>query len=211
VEKINMKTLPIVLCLVLTLFVLSVPQASAQTINACFSKNGTLRIASPSDPCTKNETAISWAQTGPPGPQGYWGEGLPCDVVSDLNGPPSLPYHSFFTLPNVAEFLWQCGQNANGSITAVYMQIKALAPNGLRLGYATTGAATWVWSDILSYQTVQDLGLADVYVPPPSAPYPKKRYVSGLIKSDAGVWTFQIAISTDKFAFVQVVPALPNP
>jgi Collagen triple helix repeat (20 copies) len=44
----------------------------SDTINACYGSNGSLRIAG-STGCAKNETAISWNQTGPTGPVGPTG------------------------------------------------------------------------------------------------------------------------------------------
>ena len=40
------------------------------TINACYGPNGQLRLLDPTDGCRPSETAISWNQTGPVGPQG---------------------------------------------------------------------------------------------------------------------------------------------
>jgi len=56
--------------LVVAVLLVSIPRSSAQTIDGCINKKtGTLRIAAASTPCTESETAISWNQIGPIGPQ----------------------------------------------------------------------------------------------------------------------------------------------
>ncbi len=47
---------------------------SAQIINGCVSKNGTLKIVADSTDCSSRETPISWNQVGPEGEPGLQGE-----------------------------------------------------------------------------------------------------------------------------------------
>ena len=48
-------------------------QASAQVINGCVSKNGTLKIVADLSDCSLRETPISWNQAGPQGESGETG------------------------------------------------------------------------------------------------------------------------------------------
>ena len=61
-----MTKLLVVTVLVFAVFIVSIPQSSAQTINGCVNKmTGALRIATVSRPCKRFETPISWDQVGP--------------------------------------------------------------------------------------------------------------------------------------------------
>jgi Collagen triple helix repeat (20 copies) len=60
----------------------AIPDPSG-VIHACYRANGNLRLVDRSS-CTSNETALSWNQSGPPGPEGAAGtQGIP--------GPQGLP------------------------------------------------------------------------------------------------------------------------
>lgn len=59
-------------------------------IHGCFGPSGLLRIVDDAGSCHDPETAISWSQTGPPGPQGEQGpQGEP--GAQGLPGPPGAP------------------------------------------------------------------------------------------------------------------------
>jgi hypothetical protein len=66
----------------------AIPDPSGM-IHACYRPNGNLRLVDKSS-CTGNETAISWSQAGPQGPQGGAGpQGAPGPQGSPgLQGPP---------------------------------------------------------------------------------------------------------------------------
>ena len=59
-----MKKLPLVLALVIAMMLALTTLSLAQTINGCYDKKGNLRILIDSSQCSKNETFISWNQTG---------------------------------------------------------------------------------------------------------------------------------------------------
>ena len=81
--------------LVVALLLVSIPRSSAQTIDGCINKKtGTLRIATASTPCTGSETAISWNQIGPIGPQGPPGMGL---QVVDATGTQVGTFGGFYS------------------------------------------------------------------------------------------------------------------
>jgi hypothetical protein len=89
----KMKKLLVVTGLVFGLLIASILQSSAQTMNGCMNKRtGALRIAIPSRPCTKFETAISWNQVGPPGLKGDKGDkgDTGATGATGLQGPPGV-------------------------------------------------------------------------------------------------------------------------
>ena len=55
----------------------------AAVINGCVSRQGTLRVLTAGDSCTKNETALSWNVQGPAGPPGGSGAGTPVYQLQD--------------------------------------------------------------------------------------------------------------------------------
>ncbi len=64
-----MEKLLVVTALVVSVFVISVSQTSAQTIFACCSKNsGAMRLMAEPGKCKKTENEISWNTVGPQGP-----------------------------------------------------------------------------------------------------------------------------------------------
>lgn len=64
----KMKRMLIATIVMFVVFVVSIPDSLAQTINGCVStKTGALRISST---CSRSETPISWNVTGPQGPAG---------------------------------------------------------------------------------------------------------------------------------------------
>jgi hypothetical protein len=61
----------------------SIPDATG-TIHGCFkTTNGQLRVIDEGQSCRKNEAALNWSQTGPPGPPGLPGT---FTVSADLLG-----------------------------------------------------------------------------------------------------------------------------
>ena len=52
------------------------------TIKGCYNDRGNLRVVDAGEACEGAETALTWSQTGPPGPRGPAGEPLPDTVAA---------------------------------------------------------------------------------------------------------------------------------
>ena len=69
-----MRELIVAIVLVFAVFIVSMPQTSAQTIYACYNNtSGAMRHVTGSGVCKKTETQISWTVAGLPGPTGPQG------------------------------------------------------------------------------------------------------------------------------------------
>ena len=64
----------------------AIPDSNGQ-VNACYkSSTQALRVTDPAGSCATNETALSWSQTGPPGPAGTDGLVAYAHVSTDASG-----------------------------------------------------------------------------------------------------------------------------
>lgn len=102
--RMTMKKVLITTVLVFAVFVVSIPDMSAQTINGCVNtRSGALRISST---CAKGETPISWNQQGPTGATGATGPAGPTGATGPAGPAGSVPQETLDFICQLASGLY---------------------------------------------------------------------------------------------------------